>query len=94
MDLPWERKSQRANRILEKILLNWPGNTLVYFRSRDEAEQAFKYLSKNKMLEHRLIFQKDFESGKDRKRVLKRFRNSRGDSTRLWKNGPRIRLSR
>ena len=78
-DICWEEKAQRANRILEKILLNWPGNTLVYFRSRDEAEQAFRYLSKNKMLEWRLFFQRDFENSKDRKRLLEKFKNSRGE---------------
>ena len=77
-DVNWERKAQKANEILERILLNWPGNTLVYFRSRDEAERAFVHLSKNKNLEKRVLFKKDFENSKDRKRLIEMFKNNRG----------------
>lgn len=74
----WEKKKEIANRILEKLLLKWPGNVLIFFRSRGEAADAYDFLSRNFQLEPRLKFRKYFETGAERKEFIDRFKREKG----------------
>lgn len=77
-DYYWKEKKEVANKILEKILLKWPGNTLVFFRSREEAGEAYEFLSRNALLEPRLVFKKYFETGAERREIIEYFKKKKG----------------
>ena len=77
-DYPWGKKKDIANKILEKLLLKWPGNTLIFFRSRKEASSAYEFLLSNPSLAPRLIFRPFFKSGKERRELIEHFGKKKG----------------
>ncbi|MGV9141381.1 MAG: helicase C-terminal domain-containing protein, partial [Promethearchaeota archaeon] len=54
------------------------GNSMVYFRSREEAEIVYNYLRKVDGLRPRLLYKSYFKTGSERKKFIEKFGDKKG----------------